>query len=588
MNLEYLCPSIFEIEKARKNLTFVYFNFQPKNDIVIKMIDHRDGWVFSFQRRFLKNMIYLLADLVERVGFLIAMAFLFSRQQKLRHFMNYKDDNKNIWYFILMFSFFSILGTYSGIPVSDLGYRETPWIKEISGWEAIATARTIGIVIAGLFGGVRAGVGVGIIAGIHRYSMGGFVAIPCMIAPILQGIFAGLMKNSLKKRYRHISSIQLAFVVGLASETLQMGLILILAHPFEKALSLVLLIGIPQVLSNSLGVAAFFVILIQVALEEERIGAYHAQKALQIAEMTLSYWRKPLNEAVQEIGKALIRETDAIGVSFQQDKKILFQKGQITPFEMDIPIGYGTHKIGFFSMFYEKEQDYQTAEATVILKGLSQLFSQQYALSEAERQEHLVTNAEIKALQAQMDPHFLFNMLNTIKSLIRTSPDNSRELITQLAKYLRKNMQNVNQDLITIKEELEHVKIYLNLVKARIGDRLHVEWDLDEDCLDYTIPSLTIQPLVENSIIHGIRFMSSEGRVKISVKKKKDGIQISVMDNGSGMEMSVVHEKKEEHMGFALSNINQRLIYHFGEKSNFTIQSRKGEETIVTFIRPIE
>jgi two-component system, LytTR family, sensor histidine kinase LytS len=533
-------------------------------------------------------LFYLLADLVERVGFLIAMAFLFSRQQKLRHFMHYKGNNQNIQYFILLFSFFSILGTYSGIPVSELGFRETPWIKEISGWEAIATARTIGIVIAGLFGGVRAGLAVGIIAGIHRYFMGGFVAIPCMIAPMLQGIFAGLMKNSLKKRYRHISSVQLAFLVGFASETMQMGLILLLAHPFEKALSLVLLIGVPQILSNSLGVAAFFMILIQVALEEERIGAHHAQKALQIAEMTLSYWRRPLDEAVREIGKALIRETDAIGVSFQQDKKILFQTGHITPFEMDIPIGYGTHKIGFFSMYYEKEQDYQTAEATVILKGLSQLFSQQYALSEAERQEHLVSNAEIKALQAQMDPHFLFNMLNTIKSLIRTTPDTSRQLITQLAKYLRKNMQNVNQDLIKIKEELEHVEIYLNLIKARVGDRLHVEWDLEDDCLDYTIPSLTIQPLVENSIIHGIRYMSSQGLIRISVKKKEHGIQISVMDNGGKMETNFVDENKDEHMGFALTNIRQRLFYHFGEKSQFSIQSRKGEETIVSFIRPIE
>jgi two-component system, LytTR family, sensor histidine kinase LytS len=534
-------------------------------------------------------MIYLLADLVERVGFLIAMAFLFSRQQKLRHFMHYQGDTrKNLWYFILLFSFFSILGTYSGIPVSDIGYRDTPWISQISGWEAIATARTIGIVIAGLFGGVQAGLSVGIIAGIHRYSMGGFVAIPCMIAPILQGIFAGLMKNSLKKRYRHISSIQLAFIVGFAAEALQMVLILLLAHPFEKALSLVLLIGIPQIFSNSLGVASFFVILIQVSLEEERIGAQYAHKALQIAEMTLSYWRKPLNEAVREIGQVLRRETEAIGVSFRQEKNLLFQEGELTPFGIDLPIGFGTKKIGFFRIFYPREQDHQTAEATVILKGLSQLFSQQYALSEAERQSHLVTNAEIKALQAQMDPHFLFNMLNTIKSLIRTSPDKSRQLITQLAKYLRKNMQNVNQDLITIKEELEHVRIYLDLVKARVGDRLRVEWDLDNDHLEYTIPSLTIQPLVENSIIHGIRYMGSEGLLKVSVKKIHDGILISVMDNGGKMETNFVNENKEEHMGFALTNIQHRLLYHFGEKSNFKIESRKGKETIVSFVRPFD
>ncbi|MBI0581059.1 histidine kinase [Neobacillus cucumis] len=533
-------------------------------------------------------MLYLLAEQVERVGFLIAMAFLLSRQQKLRHFMHYQGEKQNIWYFILLFSFFAILGTYSGLPVTGIGFHETPWIHKISGWEAIATARTIGVVIAGLFGGVRAGVIVGLIAGIHRYLLGGFVAIPCMIAPILQGLFSGLMKNSFKKRYRHISSIQMSFMVGFIAETLQMLLILLLAHPFDKALALVMLIGIPQILSNSLGVAAFFVILIQVALEEERIGAEYAQKALQIAEMTLSYWRKPLPEAVREISQALIRETAAIGVAFHQKEKLIFQQGVTTPFEVDLPIEYNTKKIGLFRMFYEREQDHKTAEGTAILKGLSQLFSQQYALAEAERQAHLVTNAEIKALQAQMDPHFLFNVLNTIKSLIRTSPDDSRKLITQLAKYLRKNMQNRNQDLITIKEELAHVEIYLSLVKARFGERFEVEWELDQQDLNYTIPPLTIQPLVENAVIHGISEISGNGLIKISVTKKANGVLIQVIDNGKGMVSQVENGEQEEHLGVALANIQQRLLYHFGENSNFSIESHIGKGTSVSFIRPID
>jgi two-component system sensor histidine kinase LytS len=532
-------------------------------------------------------MLNLLAEQVERVGFLIALAFLLSRQQKLRHFMYYKDENRNIWYFILLFSFFAIIGTYSGIRVTGLGFHESPWISSISGWEAIATARTIGIVIAGLFGGVQAGLFVGLIAGIHRFSLGGFVAFPCMIASILEGLFSGVMRNSLKKRYRQHSSVQMSFLVGFLAESLQMLLILVLARPFDKALSLVELIAIPQILSNSLGVAAFFLILIQVTHEEERIGAFYAQKSLQIAEMTLSCWRKPLNEAVQEIGRALLRETEAVGVAFQQKKKVLFQQGEVTPYDAVVTISHNAHKIGFFRLFYGQKQDYQTAEYAAILNGLSQLFSQQYALGEAERQAHLVTKAEIKALQAQMDPHFLFNMLNTIKSLIRTSPDESRKLITQLAKYLRKNLQNGNQELITIKEELDHVEIYLSLVKARVGERLQVEWDLDKSCLDYTIPSLTIQPLVENSVIHGIRKMSSDGWIKISVTREINGIRILVVDNGSGMETQMV-DHQEEHIGFALKNIQQRLFYHFGEKSNFTIDSVIGKGTMVSFVRPLE
>ena len=533
-------------------------------------------------------MLFLLAEQVERVGFLIAMAFLFSRQQKLRHFMQYQDDNRNLIYFIFLFSFFAILGTFSGLPVTGIGYQATPWIQKISGWEAIATSRTIGVVIAGLFGGVKAGFSVGVIAGTQRYLLGGFVALPTMIAPILQGIFAGLMRNSLKKRYRHVSSIQMSFIVGFLAETMQMLLILLLAKPFDQALSLVKLIGIPQILSNSLGVAVFFIILMQVAIEEERIGAHYAQKALQIAERTLSYWRKPLDQAVSEIGQVLLQETEAVGVTFHQKEKLLFQSGEITPFGVDLPIEYGSQKLGSFRLFYEKKQQQQTAEVTAILNGLAQLFSQQYALAEAERQAHLVTNAEIKALQAQMDPHFLFNVLNTIKSLIRTAPEESRKMITQLAKYLRKNMQNINQDLIPIREELDHVRIYLNLVKARLGERLQIEWEVDESSLDYTIPSLTIQPIVENAIVHGIRKMSKDGRVKISITKRNNGIKISVCDNGHGMDTNSVPKNEDEHMGFALINIRQRLSYHFGEKTNFTIQSQNGQGTVVSFVRPID
>lgn len=501
--------------------------------------------------------------------------------------MHYQGENQHIRYFILLFSFFAILGTYSGLPVTDIGFQETPWIHDISGWEAIANARTIGVVIAGLFGGVRAGFSVGLIAGIHRYLLGGFVALPTMIAPIIQGIFAGLMKNALKKRYRHMSSVQMSFLVGFLAEAIQMLLILLLAHPFDKALHLVLLIGIPQIFSNSLGVAAFFVVLIQVALEEERIGAHSAQKALQIAERTLSSWRKPINEAVEEIGQALIQETEAVGITFREEQTILFKKGELTPFGVELPIEYGRHKAGSFHLFYQKERDCKSAEVIAILKGLGQLFSQQYALAESERQAHLVTKAEIKAMQAQMDPHFLFNVLNTVKSLIRTAPDESRKMITQLAKYLRKNMQNVNQDLIPIREELDHVQIYLDLVKARLAGRMQIKWNIEEECLGYSIPSLTVQPLVENAIVHGIRKMSSNGILEISVTRIDEGVLISVRDNGNGMDGELIQEHRQDHMGFALNNIQQRLFYHFGSEADFTIHSQKGRGTFVSFIRPI-
>jgi two-component system, LytTR family, sensor histidine kinase LytS len=532
-------------------------------------------------------MVYLLLDQLERVGFIIATAFLFSRQQKLRHFMSYREGTRNLRRFILLFSFFAILGTYSGVRItSGMGYIAEPFIGQVSGTEAIANSRTIGVVIAGLLGGVKAGLAVGTIAGVHRYFLGGFVALPCMIAPILQGLLSGMMKNSLKKRYKHISSVQLAFVVGFVAESLQMFLILLLARPFEAAVSLIWLIGIPQTIANSLGVASFFLVLIQVQKEEEKIGAIHARKAFQIAEMTQSLWKKTLKEAVKEISSILVQETEAVGVIFIRDSDEIAKEGRITPFEASFPVGREPRILGFFHLYFEREQDLHTEDLATILRGLSQLFTQQYALAEAERQEHLIASSEIKALQAQMNPHFLFNVLNTIKSLIRTKPDEARLAITQLAKYLRKNMQNANQDWIRIREELDHVEVYLDLVKTRMGERLSIIWDVDPSCLEYTIPPLTIQPLVENAIVHGLKNTVHNGKLYLSVKEERNGIRITVEDNGVGMERLFEPKDKPQNLGLALNNIQQRLQYYFGKKAEWAIESTPLKGTRVSFVRP--
>lgn len=498
--------------------------------------------------------------------------------------MQFREERRNLGWFVILFSFFAILGTYSGVRVTGLGYLSEPWAHHISSKEAIANARTIGVVIAGLLGGWRAGLAVGTIAGIHRYTLGGFVALPCMIAPIIQGAVAGFFKNSVRNRYRHVSSVQMGFAVGFLAEFIQMMLILLLARPWSQALSLVELIGIPQVLSNSLGVAMFFAVLIQVQRDEDQVGAAYAGKALEIAEQTLTYWRSPLTEAARHISAILLEGTEAIGAAFFKEQNEELALGEKTPYSIDLPIIYKQQRVGFFCLYYERKQDKNNSGSAALIKGLSQLFSQQYALAEAERQDHLVNQAEIKSLQAQMNPHFLFNMLNSIKSLIRSNQEEARRIITQLAKYIRKNMQSAVQEMIPIREELQHIQVYLDLVKVRMGSILSVELDLDETCLDETIPPLTIQPLVENAVNHGFKHSVSDARLQIFVKDHKDKIMICVKDNGEGFKR---HNKTDEqHLGFALHNIQQRLHYYFGERVRFEIESSRDKGTSVSFYRP--
>lgn len=176
--------------------------------------------------------------------------------------------------------------------------------------------------------------------------------------------------------------------------------------------------------------------------------------------------------------------------------------------------------------------------------------------------------AEVRALQRQINPHFLFNSLNTIASFIRFDPNKARNLIISLSTYLRHNLE-FSENLISIDKEIEQVKSYVEIEKARFGELLNVEYDIDK--VDVRIPSLIIQPLVENAIIHGILEGGEEGCVKISVKQHKDRVRISVIDNGIGISQKVIDDLYSDNMPknkIGLYNVHLRLklFYRHGLK----------------------
>lgn len=532
-------------------------------------------------------MLHLFVDMIERVGFLIALAFAFSRSRWMRSYMNYQGDRTYQWRFLFFFTAYAILATYSGVTVSEFTYRPAPWIGEVAPTAAIANARTVGVVIAGLLGGIKSGLIVGIAAGLHRYSLGGFVAVACMIAPILQGILAGLCRNAFRKRFRKVASVQLAFVVGFAAELLQMALILLLAKPWNDAVGLVTLIGLPQTLANSVGVALYFVLYNTMEREEDRIGTEHAHKALQIADMTMPLWRLEFEKAVREIAKVLHEEMNAVGAFFSKNGSSWVAEGRKTKFWIDLFIAIPNQRpIGQFRLYFEREQDDNPSRRRM-LSSLAGLLSQQYAFVESERQGQLLADAEIRSLQAQMNPHFLFNVLNTVKSFIRTKPEEARQMVMHLSKFLRKNMSNGNQRLITIRDEYELVMSYLNLIKSRLGEQLEFTADIDESVLEHQIPPFTIQPLIENAIVHGIKHIPRPGIIRLSVKAEtgNDGklhARITVEDNGVGLATDQL-SGEEDHAGMALGNIKQRLSFHYGKEHPLEIESKPGEGTKIRF-----
>ena len=218
------------------------------------------------------------------------------------------------------------------------------------------------------------------------------------------------------------------------------------------------------------------------------------------------------------------------------------------------------------------------------------LLSTQLEIAEADKSYQLAKEAEIKALQAQISPHFLFNTLNTIVSLVRIEPVKARKLLISLSHFLRQNLNVTTETMTTLEQELKHVKAYLEIEEARFFNKLIVEYNIDDNILLENIPPLTLQPIVENAVKHGIKDKSENCLIKISIQKENSTTIVCVEDNGQGMTPERISQLGKERAvsdsgtGIGLYNVNRRLTMMFGEESNLRIDSEQNKGTKVSFI----
>jgi two-component system LytT family sensor kinase len=193
-----------------------------------------------------------------------------------------------------------------------------------------------------------------------------------------------------------------------------------------------------------------------------------------------------------------------------------------------------------------------------------------------EEQEKLLLAAKIEALASQISPHFLFNTLTSISSLIRTQPETARTLITKLSGLLRRLMRATDH-FVTLREELEAVDEYLAIETIRFGPKLRVEKQISADTLDVVVPSMILQPLVENSIKHGLSRKVGDGRITIRTMLRDGHALIEVRDDGLGMS----EERLEQAFGggIGLSNVSERLRTIYGASCHLTLTSVPGQGT---------
>jgi two-component system LytT family sensor kinase len=193
-----------------------------------------------------------------------------------------------------------------------------------------------------------------------------------------------------------------------------------------------------------------------------------------------------------------------------------------------------------------------------------------------EQQQLRLNEARLAALSRQINPHFLFNTLNSVASLIRLDPDQARQVVYKLSKILRRLLRQ-QDNLTPLSEELSFVDDYLAIEMVRFGDKLRFVKDIDPGTLDLLVPSMLLQPLVENSIRHGLSSKVDGGTVRVRSRMAGDRLQINVEDDGVGIPEAKLATLFEQ--GIGVSNVNERLKVLFGDDYKMWIDSRLGEGT---------
>ena len=200
-----------------------------------------------------------------------------------------------------------------------------------------------------------------------------------------------------------------------------------------------------------------------------------------------------------------------------------------------------------------------------------------------QEQEKLLMAARVEALASQINPHFLFNTLTSILSLIRSQPETARVLIVKLSGLLRRLLSS-QEHFVTLREELEAIDEYLDIEKMRFGAKLSVEKQIDPSSLDVVVPSMLLQPIVENSIKHGLEPKVGQGRIVIKSVREKGHTIIDVIDDGVGVSVREAPHAKGN--GIGLRNVNERLRVIYGANYQLQLDSVPGEGTCARVIIP--
>ncbi|GHB03994.1 LytS/YhcK type 5TM receptor domain-containing protein [Shewanella indica] len=551
----------------------------------------------------------LILLLTQQMSLYLVIVYLVSKTSLFKLFTEASTRLPHKIFLYLVFSGFCIMATYFG--------------EQTHG--AIANTRAMGAVLGGLLGGPTTGLLVGLTGGLHRYSLGGFTDLACAVSTTLEGLSAGMFSYYLRRQGKAelVFNPILVCLITFYAEMMQMSIILLLAEPFDEAWGLVRQIAPPMLLVNSIGAALFMSMVRDQKTMFDKLSSSFSTKALKIAERSVGLLSSGFNEETStQVAKIVIEETNVGAVAITDREKLLafigigadhhlpgtlissqitldaihqnkvmFADGVEVPYacsispncklgsSLVIPLRSDNEVIGTIKLYEPKNKLFLNINRT-LGEGIARLLSNQILYGRFEQQQNLLTQAELKLLQAQVNPHFLFNALNTIGAIIRRDPPMARTLLQQLSQFLRINLKRT-AGLVTLGDELEHIEAYLTIEKARFIDKLEVDIAIPESLLTIRVPAFTLQPIIENAVKHGTSHLIDTGRIQVEGRRTDDRLILEVTDNAG------LYQPAEESDGLGMNLVHKRIQNLFGPDYGVSVEYQRDSYTRVSIHLPI-
>ncbi|MGK8931789.1 LytS/YhcK type 5TM receptor domain-containing protein [Pluralibacter gergoviae] len=554
------------------------------------------------------NLVLLL---LQQMCVFLVIAWLMSKTRLFIPLMQVTVRLPHKFLCYVVFSIFCIMGTWFGLHIED----------------SIANTRAIGAVMGGLLGGPVVGGLVGLTGGLHRYSLGGMTALSCMISTIVEGLLGGLVHSILLRRGRSdkIFNPVTAGVTTFIAEAVQMLIIILIARPVNDAVHLVQSIAAPMMVTNTVGAALFMRILLDKRAMFEKYTSAFSATALKVAASTEGILRQGFNEEnSMKVAQVLIKALDIGAVAITDREKLLaftgigddhhlpgrpissrytrraiesgevvYADGNAVPYRCSIhphcrlgstlviPLrGENQRVIGTIKLYEAKNRLFSSINRT-LGEGIAQLLSAQILAGQYERQQALLTQSEIRLLHAQVNPHFLFNALNTLKAVIRRDSEQAGLLVQYLSTFFRKNLKRPSE-VVTLADEIEHVNAYLQIEKARFQSRLQVQLSVPPSLAHCQLPAFTLQPIVENAIKHGTSQHLGVGEITLRASREDRWLLLDIEDNAG------LYSPKAASGGLGMTLVDKRLRAGFGDGCGITVTCEPEQFTRITLRLPLE